>query len=250
MDECLQRKSTQEINLWNVSDTFWTRMLEYGAAGGASSDPWNASGTDNNYFEYEPTSLISREDAQYFPNFPSGSSDIPVVQPCNTVSNVAYIWTMLTICQHETKHEWAIAPESVTALVQTFNVLTIGSAFRHASNTRLGGLVDNNPIKNVALIMHQSALQGLPYHPILYDLGETPATLSGHEQAIELSKIIVSEPVVNWDTKIRRLNPPRCVCHMPFFGQGVHDVFFALTRLFVDVLKLRSITRSCSSHDL
>jgi hypothetical protein len=208
MDACFQRKSTDEISFWNISDGYWSGIIEYGLAGGSQdgSDPWNGP---YRFMENDPTPMVSQEDVGRFANLPPGASDIIVYEPCNTVSNTAFTRTMLDVCEHEEKHEWTLEPETVTALVQAISMMGPGSFLMHASGTKLGQVGDSGGISQVALISHQGSLQSLPYDPILHDLSETPATYSGLEAASICSLIISNDPVDEWREKLSVPKLPR-----------------------------------------
>jgi hypothetical protein len=205
MDACFQRKSTDEISLWNVSDGYWSGFIEYGIAGGSQdgTDPWD--GPIGIWMENDPTPMVSPNDVDMFPALPPGASDIIVYEPCNTVSNTAFIRTMLSVCEHEEKYEWTLEPETVTGLIQAIALMGPGSFFFHASGTSLGGSADNNGIHLLALISHQGLLQSIPYDPVLHDLSETPVTYTGREAAAIASHFISNDPVDDWEERFRVL---------------------------------------------
>ena len=63
--------------------------------------------------------------------------NILIMQPCNYASNMAYYRVATQICQHRGK--WNIQEEYVSAMVEGFVGLGMGSSFFHGSETNLGG---------------------------------------------------------------------------------------------------------------
>ena len=82
------------------------------------------------------------------------------------------------------------------SLGQASAALALGSAFYHASNTRLGQKADGLMISVMSLIMHQASLSGLPEAlktPELVDLGSSRRTRTGVQIAqAEFLKVTVT----------------------------------------------------------
>ena len=199
LDTCFSRWSTPEVDLFNVSDSFWRGIMTFALQGGAmdGSDPWPGSQSER-FFEDNPTPLLREQDLSSFPLLPSDVTNITIVEPCNTLSNTAYLRSILAVCDHERLNDWVLEPEAIQGLVESTLFLGTGSFFFHGSASRLGSRTDNTGIDLMALIAHQSSLQGIPYDPILYDLRETPANRSGVESLAYLRQTILNNPVDDW----------------------------------------------------
>jgi hypothetical protein len=86
--------------------------------------------------------------------------------------------------------------DSVNALARTFSLLATGSTFFHASQTRLGGLIDDNPVALLANLAHQAAMEFLPYNPITHELLRNGTrNYRDVEAVIESSRVFLEESV-------------------------------------------------------
>ena len=109
---------------------------------------------------------------------------IPIWEPCNYASNVAYYHTAVEVCKRQ---EWDVGEEygadsnvvsnyspkiqflylfQVTAMVQTFSLLAVGSAFFHGSNTTVGGVADVKLNDLFAYVAYQAAISDLVMRPM------------------------------------------------------------------------------------
>jgi len=200
MDACFQRQSPNGIDLWNVSDRFWEGFVQYGVQGNLNgSDPWNGV---HGFMEKDPTPFMSANDLDTFPAIDPGAPDIMIYEPCNSVSNLAFIRTMLEICEHDKVGKWSLDNATVTGLVRAFNLLTPGSTLFHASGTEMGLYLDEEGIRLFALLVLQGMLQKLPYNPILYDLSKSPRNYTGKNATATASRIILNNPLEQWYKKI------------------------------------------------
>ena len=82
---------------------------------------------------------------------------ITTIEPCNTVSNLAYDRIIPDLCAN--RAALSMRKEYVDAIIQGFGMLSMGSSFMHGSRTSLGMVFDNIPISVTA---HEtSAVVGL-----------------------------------------------------------------------------------------
>lgn len=203
MDVAYKRWSTPEIDLWNASDVFWQKYVEFGIAKGKPGDYWNGTGP---FMEFDPTMLVKQTDLEKFPGIDPRAVDVVVLEPCNSVSNIALIRAMLGVSENDQKKKWSIDDPALRGLVQAFSYAGPASFLMHSSGTNVGGIVDNESIHHMALIAHQASLQSLPYDPVLHDLKETPASYSGQQSVAEAFRIFLEEPIADWDTLIKDLD--------------------------------------------
>ena len=61
----------------------------------------------------------------------------------------------VSICDHASAVGWRIDQESVTALIEIYSTLAMGSAFWHGSHTTLGNVFDNQVIAILSWIGYQ-----------------------------------------------------------------------------------------------
>ena len=94
MNECLRSESTDNLNLWDVSDALWLGMVQYGIQGGAPDGSDNWGGRGGLWIENDPTPLVDNEEE--FPSLPMGSSKVEIQEPCNTVRDLVAV--ALSIC--------------------------------------------------------------------------------------------------------------------------------------------------------
>jgi hypothetical protein len=192
----MEAKSTSDLSLLALSDAAWTGFLDYGESNGAldGSDAW---GKPSKFKEFNPTPLSASS--------VGASSDIVIEQPCNTVSNIAYYYTMISMCFQT---DWTFSETDVSALVRTFLLLASGSSFYHASNTYLGQKLDAQPIQIIGFIAFQATVESLPYNPVIHELSNNSSSTTGIQALDKLSQVIWNESVYKWLQTVKNLNIP------------------------------------------
>ena len=137
----------------------WDGMIQYANAGGNmdANDTWPACTNRGKWFEYNCTT-------QEYGN-------MPIFEPCNYASNIAYYHTVTEICGRQ---NWNVPKEQVTAMASTFAILAQGSAFWHGSETVTGHVADYRANDIIGYVVFNAVMQGLEYDPILLELSETP----------------------------------------------------------------------------
>ena len=212
----------------------WNGMLQYGLTNGAldGTDEW-VKYPGSGWIEFDPKALTADNDT-----FP-GSADIVVYEPCNYRSNIAYTYAMLEMCDRvgflaKLEPSFGIRYDDFTHPLMTIHgVLSIGSAFMHASSTSLGNALDVIPIDIIALLNLQRGLQSIPYNPVLHDVtmqhiqnidvtvqnidrqsqdGQSQDGQSQDGQSgvyyVDLIRTILELPVYQWETALRALPQP------------------------------------------
>ena len=124
----------------------WDGMIQYANAGGnpEANDTWPACTARGKWFEFNCTT-------QEYGN-------MPIFEPCNYASNIAYYHTVTEICGRQ---DWNVPDEQVTAMASTFAILGQGSAFWHGSETNNGGSADVRINDLFAYVAYQAAMEGL-----------------------------------------------------------------------------------------
>lgn len=197
MEACFDKHVVDGIDMMTVSDTFWSKMVAFGAQGGVTEDSWPGF---VGFLEDNPTPLVSEQNLKNFPSYPLESVNITVLEPCNTVSNWAFHQAMVEVCEST---EWFSEEEWLTGLIRAFHFMGPGSTFMHASGTSVGREADNESIRQLAWWYLQYGLQELPYDPIIHDLSEEPAPRTALEVIQDLNEMILNEPATSWDQTIR-----------------------------------------------
>jgi len=200
LDRCFRRNIDDGIDMMEVSDTYWRKVVEYGGNRGAPpSDPWNEESTG--FMEHDPIPLMSEEDrSKKFPLYPEGSENITIGEPCNSASNWAYHQALVELCEYDQRHllGWAWKDEWKTGLIRAFHFMGPASLFFHSSNTRAGGFSDVESIRQIALLFLQHATDPLPYDPVIHDLQETPAARTALELIEDTNRMILNDTVDTW----------------------------------------------------
>ena len=80
-----------------------------------------------------------------------GKDNIIMYEPCNYVSNIAYMHSATKFC---TLPEFNSGLDYQRALKRAFASLTVGSAFYHGSFTAVGGAFDVHMISVISYLAH------------------------------------------------------------------------------------------------
>ena len=97
-----------------------------------------------------------------------------------------------------TQHAWTYPTETVTKIAESFAILTFGSSFFHGSETELGKNQDVKSNDLMAYVIHQAAVENIPYDPIIHDLSYTPRELSGKDIVDVWLDMFENTPVEEW----------------------------------------------------
>lgn len=193
--QCMLNMSTIRVPLRDVDNSSWNAMMQY--AFSSVGDPWGQRGS---WLEWNPQPMCKPADCTI-----ANASEIIIGEPCDYVSNAAYYISMLSLCATPAD---SFSDNAMRALVQSFDMLTVGSSFFHGSATNVGALLDVTPIGLIALVSYQSAVGSLPptTSSVLHDLrNETDNTLDGVVAVAVLGEILNEMNVNNWTAAINEL---------------------------------------------
>eukprot|EP00930_Biecheleria_cincta_P095088 TRINITY_DN87111_c0_g1_i1.p1 TRINITY_DN87111_c0_g1~~TRINITY_DN87111_c0_g1_i1.p1 ORF type:complete len:894 (+),score=151.86 TRINITY_DN87111_c0_g1_i1:82-2763(+) len=129
---------------------------------------------------YEPWNLMNKSDRP----------QTPLYEPCNTASNLAFYYNMLTAC----RWNYSLPKPLMKAWVQSMSYMGMGSAMYHGSHTKTGGDADGLGMDAVM----QTIVEGLLYH--LPNTRQCDA-LRGAPLAVKYGEFLTVEasvPVRNW----------------------------------------------------
>merc|ERR1712241_110886 len=192
----------------------WDGMIEYSSTqGNPPDDVWIQCGTERKWFEKNCT-------VQEY-------GQMPIWEPCNYASNLAYYHTVTEICGRES---WNLPLDDVKAMAITFAILAQGSAFWHGSETNNGGAADVRINDLFAYVAYQGAMRNdLPLdNPIIHDLSPTPRAKSGNEITSDFVDMYIQVPVAEWGNQLNAADFPSLRLIMcGYFGT-------ALTLLYPD----------------
>ena len=94
------------------------------------------------------------------------------MEKCNYVSNLSYLHSALSLCEHP---NWAADVSYRRALVQAVMTLGNASAMMHGSHTKLGDIYDADMKSIVAYTAYQSFISKLNVSdPIVLGLSQQP----------------------------------------------------------------------------
>jgi len=182
----------------SASDASWTGWTQFGINRGQPGDPWSL---DNSapWMEYDPRNLTFQK------------NKIPIIEPCNTVSNLAYYRIIPDLCANRDK--LTMDDGYVNAMIQGFATLGMGSSFMHGSRTSLGGAFDNIPISVIAYQYFQLMTDSLTAkngtHSVLHELSESPRAYDGRVLATKLHTIPLEHELNDWHTALNKLDRPQ-----------------------------------------
>lgn len=197
--QCMYNMSSITVPVHDVDNASWNSMLQYAFENGTVGDPWGKRGL---WLEWNPQPMCAGSSC-YIAN----ASSVIIGEPCDYVSNVAYYISMVSLCTNQTTQ---IAATASKAIVQSFDMLSVGSSFFHASATNVGALLDMTPIALIALVAYQAAVSELPPldSDVLHDLRNDSLynlTVSGTNAVKLMGETLLHVPVQNWTDAINLL---------------------------------------------
>ena len=124
----------------------WDGMIQYASTLGdpEADDNWLPCNAQNRWFELNCTT--------------QAYGNMPIYEPCNYASNLAYYHTVTEICA---KAEWNVPEAHSKAMGMVFAILAQGSAFLHGSQTSNGGAADSRINDLFTYVAYQAAIEGL-----------------------------------------------------------------------------------------
>jgi len=181
-----------------ASDAAWAGWTQFGINRGQPGDPWSK---DNSAFwmEYDPRNLTFQK------------NKIPIIEPCNTVSNLAYYRIIPDLCAN--RDSLTMGDDYLNAVIQSFATLGMGSSFMHGSRTSLGGVFDTIPISVIAYQYFQLMTDSLDAKngtdSILHELSATPRAYDGRMLATKLHMIPLEHEINDWHSALDKLERPQ-----------------------------------------
>merc|ERR1711997_1316646 len=185
----------------------WDGMIEYSSPLGGPDDHWNQCGTERKWFEKNCT-------VQEY-------GQMPIWEPCNYASNLAYYHTTTEICSRQ---QWNLPEDDVKAMAITFAILAQGSAFWHGSETVNGGHADVRINDLFAYVAYQAVMQKVvPLESsIIHDLSLTPRVSNGNQITSDFVDMYINDPVEEWGTKLVAADIPNLRLTMcGYFGTAL-----------------------------
>eukprot|EP00811_Abedinium_folium_P028354 NODE_4383_length_1898_cov_5.438171.p1 GENE.NODE_4383_length_1898_cov_5.438171~~NODE_4383_length_1898_cov_5.438171.p1 ORF type:complete len:486 (-),score=119.10 NODE_4383_length_1898_cov_5.438171:274-1731(-) len=182
----------------SASDAAWNGWAQFGINGGAPDDPWSINNTAQ-WMEYDPRNMKHKR------------HKIPIIEPCNTISNLAYYRILPDLCAK--RANLTMDDDYVSAVIQGFATLGMGSSFMHASRTHLGQSFDRLPIAVIAYQYFQYINSALSAgasgnESILHELSVTPRAYDGRELATRIHTIPLNFQLNDWLAALTKLDAP------------------------------------------
>lgn len=211
--DCMATAST---GLWpTASDAAWDGWTQFGINGGTANDPWRADNPSCGFYETDPRNMTFR------------GQKFPIIEPCNTLSNLAYYRILPDLCN--VRNNLTMSDEYVDALLGGFATLGMGSSFMHGSRTQLGGTFDNTPIGVIAYQYHQLMTDSLTSgvngtDSVLHEISPTPRAYDGRTLAKKMIEIPLDFEIGDWNDAL--------------LGLDVPDYFFTFSTIIVNAFTL------------
>jgi hypothetical protein len=211
--ECM---ATAGPTLWpTASDAAWDGWTQFGITGGTADDPWTDHNPSCGFNENDPRNLTFQ------------GHKFPIIEPCNTVSNLAYYRIVPDLCNM--RQNLTMSDEYATALISGFATLGMGSSFMHGSRTHLGSTFDNVPIAVIAYQYQQLMTDSLKVgangtDSILHEISATPRAYDGRTLANKLITVPLDFEIADWNEALQELDVP--------------DYFFTFSTIIVNGLTL------------
>lgn len=181
-----------------ASDAAWAGWTQFGINRGQPGDSWNVNNSAA-WMEYDPRDLTFKK------------NKIPIIEPCNTVSNLAYYRIIPDLCAN--RDTLTMGDDYLNAIIQGFATLGMGSSFMHGSRTSLGGVFDVIPISVIAYQYFQLMTDSLDAKngtdSILHELSPTPRAYDGRMLATKLHTIPLEHELNDWHGALNKLDRPQ-----------------------------------------
>jgi len=174
-------------HLYQSVNAQWSGLKAYANAGGnGGSDPWYDCNSDilPHKVWFERNCTVEKY------------GNIPIWEPCNYASNIAYYHTVIEHCAKQT---WSMPPESVNAIIKSYASLGAGSSFMHMSETMVGGISDVRVNDLIGYIAFTEAMKGLKAKgSILHQLSDKDRTKDVSQVVDDLMMMYINEPAKKW----------------------------------------------------
>ena len=115
----------------------------------------------------------------------------------------------MRICDYS---NWHVPERTVRSLKRAFALLAFGSAFMHASDTRVGHQFDVKSIALIVYVGHQMMVENMPggTSQYIWEVSDTKRTMSADELIEDLLVAIVDQnnDIKTWHQKLENLDVP------------------------------------------
>merc|ERR1711935_233161 len=208
-DELVACMDVIDPRLHESTGAQWDGMIKYSSTQGDPSrnDTWVQCENNSRWFEKNCT-------VQEY-------GQMPIWEPCNYASNLAYYHTTTEICSRQ---QWNLPEDDVKAMAMTFAILAQGSAFLHGSQTKNGDAADVVINDLFAYVAYQGAMRKVAptESSIIHDLSLTPRAKSGNQITSDFVDMYINVPVEEWGTLLRASDIPNLRLTMcGYFGTAL-----------------------------
>jgi len=180
---CIKRT---DDHLYESVNAQWKGLKAYAAAGGSPGDPWYKCDSDvlPHKIWFERNCTVEKY------------GNLPVWEPCNYASNIAYYHTVIEQCAKET---WSFPSDSVNTIIKSYASLGAGSSFMHMSNTNVGGVSDVRVNDLIGYIAFHEAMKGLNTEgSILNELSYKERTKPVSQIVDDWMMMYINDPAEKW----------------------------------------------------
>jgi len=150
--------------------------------------------------------------------------NIPIWEPCNYASNVAYYHTVVEQCARET---WSLPSQSVNTIIKAYASLGAGSSFMHMSETNIGGISDVRVNDLIGYVAYHEMMKILNVdNPILKELSEKPRSKPADQLVDDFMMMYINDPVEKWGPELTNGDMASLELSMCGFFAGALNMVF------------------------
>jgi len=191
---------------------------------GFAQSKGNPAGADNWYpcdSDIEPHRMWHERNCTVQPY-----GNIPIWEPCNYASNIAYYRTVVEQC---TRKSWSMPQDSVNTIIKAYASLGAGSSFMHMSETFTGGISDVRVNDLIGYVAFYETMKALKMEgSVLHELNEKPRAKPVDQIVDEFMMMYINDPVEKWGPALNQADIGSLPLSMCGFFSG------ALTMVFDD----------------
>ena len=187
-----------DLNLLNSINAQWEKMRGYSNLKDNTEFEvwWNCSREEGKKYWMEENCTVQ----EY--------GNMPIWEPCNYASNMAYYHSFLEICNKN--HSWSFTTKSRNGIGKAFSFMAFASSFYHASQIDNANTVDQRVIDMIFFVIYQEAVDSLTTskESIVKDLSATNRSHSAIEIIDKALNMFVEEPITDWGATLNRAGLP------------------------------------------
>lgn len=217
--DCIKKT---DDHLYESVNAQWSGLKGFAQSKGSNGDNWyNCDSTT------KPHQTWSERNCTVQPY-----GNIPVWEPCNYASNIAYYHTVVEQCA---KESWNMPSQSVKTIIKAYASLGAGSSFMHMSETNTGGISDVRVNDLIGYVAFYETMKAFKVEgSVLHELSDNPRKKTVDQIVDEFMMMYINEPVEKWGSSLNQADIgslPLSMCG--FFSSALTMVFDDKT---VDVL--------------